>query len=114
MTTALLPWYLLLSIFQCLASPFGYESLKYIDYPTHILGKSCKLIPVMLMNFVLYGKIYSLKKYLIVLLITVGVSCFTLLQPKKSGKPTNNSLYGLMLLMVNLLIDGATNSTQGL
>lgn len=25
-----------------IASPFGYASLQYIDYPTMILGKSCK------------------------------------------------------------------------
>lgn len=26
-----------------IASPFGYASLQYIDYPTMILGKSCKV-----------------------------------------------------------------------
>ena len=36
-----------LSVLSVLASPFGYASLKYIDYPTMILGKSCKLVPVM-------------------------------------------------------------------
>lgn len=30
--------YIKISLFSCLASPFGYASLKYIDYPTLILG----------------------------------------------------------------------------
>lgn len=102
-----------LSFFHCLASPFGYAALKHIDYPTVILGKSCKLIPVMLMNFLMYRKIYPLRKYLVVILITAGVSLFMILQPTKGKDAIVSSLYGISLLMVNLLIDGATNSTQG-
>jgi solute carrier family 35 (UDP-galactose transporter), member B1 len=33
-------------------------------------------------------------------------------QPSKGGKQTTSSLYGIGLLMVNLLLDGATNSVQ--
>lgn len=50
--------YIQLAIFHCIASPFGYAALKHIDYPTVILGKSCKLIPVMFMNFILYRKVF--------------------------------------------------------
>jgi len=96
-----------------LASPFGYASLEHIDYPTLILGKSCKLIPVVVMNFLLYRKHYPIYKYISVFLVTVGVSGFMLLQPVKHGKgATTNSLWGLMLLTMNLVLDGATNSTQ--
>ncbi|KAJ3104302.1 UDP-galactose transporter [Phlyctochytrium planicorne] len=110
--------YFQLSISSVLASPFGYASLKFIDYPTMILGKSCKLIPVMVMNYVLYRKTYPLKKHLIVGLITVGVSGFMLLQPAKKMKgeaiPRGvvESLWGLFLLTLNLALDGVTNTTQ--
>ncbi|KAJ3210032.1 UDP-galactose transporter [Dinochytrium kinnereticum] len=112
--------YFQLSITSVLASPFGYASLRYIDYPTMILGKSCKLIPVMVMNFLLYRKTYPLKKHLIVGLITIGVSGFMLLQPAKSGKHgsstiprgTLETLWGLFLLTLNLALDGVTNTTQ--
>nr|CAG8513096.1 7242_t:CDS:2 [Entrophospora candida] len=103
-----------LSFFGTIGSPFGYESLKHIDYPTLILGKSCKLLPVMFMNVLLYRRKYPLYKYFVVFLITIGVSCFMLLQPvsekKKSAAPS--SLYGIMLLSTNLIIDGITNSSQ--
>ncbi|KAJ3312543.1 UDP-galactose transporter [Boothiomyces sp. JEL0838] len=109
----LLMQYVRLSLFSSLASPFGYASLKHIDYPTLILGKSCKLVPVVIMNFFLYRKTLPLKKYLVVLMITVGVSAFMLLHPKKkkSGEATS-SLFGLLLLAINLMFDGAINSTQ--
>jgi UDP-galactose transporter B1 len=67
----------------------------------------------MIMNFVLYRKIYPVSKYIVVFLTTVGVSSFMLLQPVKPGKSSaTSSLYGIFLLSINLLIDGATNSTQ--
>jgi UDP-galactose transporter B1 len=113
MTFTLCKRYLLLAVFHCVASPFGYESLKYIDYPTQILGKSCKLIPTIIMNFVIYKKIETINKYLIAIIVTIGVATFTLQQPSKSLKQGQNSAYGLMLLTVNLLIDGATSATQG-
>ncbi|RIA98758.1 UAA transporter, partial [Glomus cerebriforme] len=102
------------SFFGTIGAPFGYESLKHLDYPTIILGKSCKLVPVMMMNIILYRKKFPLHKYFVVLLITVGVSAFTLLQPisEKKKAVASNSLYGITLLTMNLLIDGITNSTQ--
>lgn len=104
--------YLKVSVLSCLASPFGYASLKHIDYPTLILGKSCKLLPVMFMNFVIYRKTFPLKKYFIVALITAGVSLFMLLQPKEGKQVNSASLYGLALLSINLILDGAYNSSQ--
>ncbi|KAI9010658.1 UAA transporter family-domain-containing protein [Hyaloraphidium curvatum] len=108
-----------------IASPFGYASLRYIDYPTMILGKSCKLVPVMVMGWVLYRKRFPLSKYLAVGLITFGVSVFMLMDPHKKGKGGHgggrpgdaprtllSSLFGLLLLTANLVIDGVTNSTQ--
>ncbi|KAI9097164.1 UAA transporter [Phlyctochytrium arcticum] len=111
--------YLRCAIFTTIAPLFGYASLKHIDYPTMILGKSCKLVPVLLMNFLIYRRTFALHKYIVVALITVGVSLFMLLhkQEDKHGATSKrqeraNSLYGLGLLLVNLLLDGATNSTQ--
>ena len=110
--------------FQCalmasIGSPFGYAALRYIDYPTQILGKSCKLVPVMLMNIVLYRRKFALHKYVVVSTVTLGISLFMLYAPATSGKgngkgkgAASNSLLGIALLLVNLMVDGAINSTQ--
>ncbi|ORX82683.1 UAA transporter [Anaeromyces robustus] len=105
--------YFLVAFIQSLASQFGYNSLKYINYPTMILGKSCKLVPVVVMNFLLYQKKYPWNKYVTVVLVTVGVSLFTLLQPAKANAAEKtNSIFGIVLLLINLILDGTTNSTQ--
>lgn len=96
-----------------IGSPFGYAALKHVNFPTMILAKSCKLVPVMIMNWLVYRKRFESYKYVTVALITLGVSGFMLFEPHRGGKAeTANSIWGLSLLLVNLLIDGATNSWQ--
>lgn len=105
----------LVAVTSAMSSPFGYASLQHVDYITFILAKSCKLLPVMFLHVTLYRKKYPFYKYAVVALVTTGVAIFTLHQSggsKKKKGGDSNSLYGLMLLGVNLLFDGLTNSTQ--
>ncbi|GAA5815477.1 hypothetical protein MFLAVUS_008989 [Mucor flavus] len=105
--------YAQVALFNCIGSPFGYAALKHIDYPTMILGKSCKLVPVLLMNVVVYRRKFPMHKYICVMLVTAGVSFFMLCQPAtKKSAAANSSLWGLFLLCTNLCIDGLTNATQ--
>jgi UDP-galactose transporter B1 len=117
LTRPILKNYLWMASLHSLASPFGYASLKHIDYPTMILGKSCKLVPVMLMSVVLHRAKFPRFQIVSVFLVTLGVSLFMLFheQERMDGKKAStrvNSLWGLFLLSINLLIDGVTNSTQ--
>ncbi|OLN93988.1 UDP-galactose transporter-like protein 1 [Colletotrichum chlorophyti] len=107
----------LVAVTSSLASPFGYASLAHIDYITFLLAKSCKLVPVMLLHTTLFGKRYPLYKYLVVAGVTAGVAVFTLHSGSKKKKstvvnPDANMPWGMLLLSVNLLFDGLTNSTQ--
>ncbi|GJJ79105.1 solute carrier family 35 (UDP-galactose transporter), member B1 [Entomortierella parvispora] len=110
----LLGKYFQVAFFNAIASPFSYAALKHIDYPTMILTKSCKLVPVMLMNILLYRRKFPTYKYVCVALITMGASGFMLLAPVDEHKKgaVNSSLYGMLLVIINLTIDGVTNSTQ--
>ncbi|KAI2788796.1 UDP-galactose transporter [Penicillium oxalicum] len=110
---------LLVSISSSLASPFGYASLAHIDYLTFILAKSCKLLPVMALHLTIFRKRYPLYKYMVVLLVTLGVATFTLHHPSTSkkvaasaAKQSGSSMWGIFLLSINLLLDGLTNTTQ--
>ncbi|KAI0647985.1 UAA transporter [Trametes meyenii] len=115
---------LLLRYFQCAvfitsAAPFGFAALSYITYPAMVLGKSCKLVPVMLMNVVLYRRKFAAHKYLVVAMVTLGITMFMGFGKEKPSKASKNAdlsaytqLVGIAYLLVNLLIDGATNSTQ--
>ncbi|KAJ2711425.1 UDP-galactose transporter, partial [Coemansia spiralis] len=98
-----------------IASPFGYMALRYINYPTMTLAKTCKMVPVLLMNKVLYRRHYPGHKYIVVAMVTAGVSAFMLFNGSSSSsntKAAESSLYGLLLVLVNLTLDGAVNSTQ--
>ena len=105
----------LVAVVSAMSSPFGYASLQHVDYITFILAKSCKLLPVMFLHVTLYRKKYPFYKYAVVALVTSGVAVFTLHQSEGSKKKKGaegNSMYGLMLLGINLLFDGLTNATQ--
>ncbi|KAF2194955.1 UDP-Glc/Gal endoplasmic reticulum nucleotide sugar transporter-like protein [Zopfia rhizophila CBS 207.26] len=112
---------LLIAVTSSLASPFGYASLKHIDYVTFILAKSCKLLPVMFLHISLFQKRYPIYKYMVIGCVTLGVAIFTLHNPstaKKAAKRAGSTsadaskALGLFLLGVNLLFDGLTNTVQ--
>jgi solute carrier family 35 (UDP-galactose transporter), member B1 len=109
----------LVAVTQSLASPFGYASLAHIDYITFLLAKSCKLLPVMFLHITLFRKRYPLYKYLVVAAVTAGVAVFTLHSGKNKSRKAHatpdaerNVPWGMLLLSINLLFDGLTNSTQ--
>lgn len=109
------------SMFITTAAPFGFAALSYITYPAMVLGKSCKLVPVMLMNVLLYRRKFAPHKYLVVFMVTVGITIFMGFgneTPKKASSGTTSeatpyaNLIGIGYLLINLALDGATNSTQ--
>lgn len=89
-----------------------------MDYLTYVLAKSCKLVPVMLLHVTLFGRRYTVMKYMVVFAITAGVVVFTLSQSSKKSSSAKqvldmrSKIVGLSLLAVNLLFDGLTNTVQ--
>lgn len=65
------------SLSNILSSWCQYEALKYVNFPTQILSKACKLLAVMLMSQVINKKRYKRIEYLFALSITSGM-CFFL------------------------------------
>lgn len=66
-----------------------------------ISKQSCKLIPVLLLNVILYRRRFSAHKYIVVLLVTIGISMFMLFASggkKKTGG--GDSAWGLFLLVI--------------
>lgn len=118
-TRSLLLRYLQCAVFITAAAPFGFAALSYITYPAMVLGKSCKLVPVMLMNVLLYRRKFAPHKYLVVAMVTLGITMFMGFGQEKPSKAKAGAdlsaytqLIGITYLLINLAIDGATNSTQ--
>jgi len=106
--------YALIALCHTLSGPFSYASLKYVDYVTMLLAKSCKLLPVMFVHLTLYRTKFPAYKYVVVLLVTAGVFLFSFYgqsQPAKGGSTDNQGL-GLALLGCGLFLDGLYNTTQ--
>ena len=106
---------------SALASPIGYEALKYINYPMMVLTKSSKPVPVMLIGTVFYKRIYPWYKYVSVLMLVSGISLFTAFkshakEAKASGDEAGQNmtllLFGIFLVLINLSLDGYTNNEQ--
>ncbi|KAH8114609.1 UAA transporter [Phellopilus nigrolimitatus] len=120
---ALLWRYFQCALFITAAAPFGFAALAHISYPAMVLGKSCKLVPVMLMNVLLYRRRFARHKYVVVALVTAGITMFMGFGAQ-GGKPSSkahggagadasgSNIIGVAYLLINLAIDGATNSTQ--
>jgi len=85
-------------------------AVEHIDFPTMVLGKSCKPIPVMLMGILVLGKKQTLVKYVSVFMISLGIAIFSW----KSGAKSSNeaSLMGVCLLIASLAMDGVTGPFQ--
>ncbi len=100
-----------------LAMLFSNEALKYVSYPTQALGKSCKMVPVMLFGVLIRGKKYKPFEYFCVFLVTAGITMFQLYGGKKkaahgSGDEGGDSIYGVLLLLLSLIMDGVTGAVQ--
>ncbi len=105
-----------LSLSYMLAMFFSNESIKWVAYPTQALGKSCKIVPVMVFNVVVAKKSYSVREYVQVLMITLGIILFNLFKARKRGgegsAADDDSLVGVVLLLASLCCDGITGSYQ--
>jgi UDP-galactose transporter B1 len=95
---------------QMLAMAASNEALRYVSYPTQVLGKSCKMVPVMAGGIIFGGKQYSTIEYLQVALITLGVCVFNF--GGKSKKSGADSPFGLALIGLSLLMDMVTGGLQ--
>lgn len=106
-------------------------ALQHVNYPTQVVGKSCKPIPIMILGVLLGRKKYSIKKYLFVSLIVVGVALFmykkdifdlytSAQSSSTSSNGVNNTIgtylsmigIGELLLLLSLTMDGITGAIQ--
>lgn len=90
-----------------------YEALKYVSFPTQVLAKASKIIPVMLMGKVVSKKKYEYYEYVVALLISVGMVAF--LMGNDDGKKASNgtTFSGFVILVGYMAFDSFTSNWQG-
>lgn len=103
-------------------------ALQHVNYPTQVVGKSCKPIPIMILGVLLGKKRHSFRKYLFVSLIVAGVALFMYkkdffeksISKDNSSPPPGSSPVtyllslgiGELLLLLSLTMDGLTGAIQ--
>lgn len=106
---------MMISFTQSTSTPLATYSLGQVDYLTYMLAKSCKMIPVLLVHLLLYRTPIENQKKIVAILVSLGVTIFTIGGSNKKGKSagkSNSSYYGFILLAASLFMDGLTNATQ--
>jgi len=88
-------------------------ALRWVPYPTQVVGKSAKPIPVMILGVLIGRKSYTMQRYLCVLMIVIGVVMFMFKDGKASSSSnTENTELGQLLLILSLIMDGLTGAIQ--
>ena len=70
--------YLILAFLTLGTMGFSNSSLGYLNYPTQVIFKCCKLIPVLIGSIVIQKKQYGVIDFLAAGLMCAGLTLFTL------------------------------------
>ena len=108
-------YYAICSFTYLLAMVTSNKALSWVNYPTQVVGKSCKPIPVMILGVLVGKKNYPLLKYLFILMIVLGVALF--MYKDKVGEVAVSAGDGILgvgelLLLLSLTCDGLTGAVQ--
>lgn len=104
--------YCLISLSNVGATWCQYEALKFVSFPVQMLGKSFKMMPVMIWGMIISQKRYSFTDWGVALLVTGGVTEFLLTGKIAPKHPHGTSAHGIILLIVFLGLDGFTSTFQ--
>lgn len=108
------------AVSNMLSSWCQYEALKYVTFPTQVLSKSFKIVPIMVMGKILGNKEYPFYDYVVAGVIALGITLFlnssegvefgTDMFGQQEGK--GGVSCGIMLLGLYLMFDSFTSQWQ--
>ncbi|XP_055683207.1 solute carrier family 35 member B1 homolog [Lutzomyia longipalpis] len=105
-------YYASCSLTYLLAMVGSNMALRWVPYPTQVVGKAAKPIPVMILAVLIGRKSYPLSRYLCVLTIVLGVVLFMYKDGKSSAVDEEGTGLGELLLILSLAMDGLTGAIQ--
>ena len=92
-------------------------AITHITYPIKVIGKSCKLIPTMVVSTLMFkGKKFKLIDYVFAFSMCFGLSGFAYVTSTKTNSKTTNyqtsSLFGMLLLVFAITLDAIAPNIQ--
>eukprot|EP00040_Diaphanoeca_grandis_P040043 m.261053 g.261053 ORF g.261053 m.261053 type:complete len:440 (-) comp41179_c0_seq1:87-1406(-) len=104
------------SLSNVMSSWFQYEALKFVSFPTQVVAKASKVIPVMLMGKLVSKTEYANWEYGVNIALSIGVAMFSFSQAGESKDQTSEEssqqLVGIFLLLGYLFFDSFTSNYQ--
>ncbi|XP_060535162.1 adenosine 3'-phospho 5'-phosphosulfate transporter 2 [Cylas formicarius] len=101
--------YFLLALLTLGTMGLSNSSLGYLNYPTQVIFKCCKLIPVLAGGILIQGKRYGPLDFLAALFMCVGLTLFTLADSKLQP---NFNTQGIAMISLALLCDAIIGNVQ--
>lgn len=101
--------YGLISLLTVSTMSLSHISVAYLNYPTKVMFKCCKLIPVMIGGVLIQGRKYNFIDVLAMLCMCLGLTFFVLAD--NSASPNFNST-GIILISLALISDGIIANVQ--
>ncbi|KAL0275509.1 UNVERIFIED_CONTAM: hypothetical protein PYX00_003338 [Menopon gallinae] len=105
--------YVYCSFSNIMSSWCQYEALKFISFPTQILAKASKIIPVMIMGKFVSRKKYEYYEYVTAVFISLGMAFFMLGSAEDRREGTVTTFSGIILLVAYMTFDSFTSNWQG-
>uniref|UniRef100_A0A7S2QQL5 Sugar phosphate transporter domain-containing protein n=2 Tax=Lankesteria abbotti TaxID=340204 RepID=A0A7S2QQL5_9APIC len=87
-------------------------ALTHVTYPTQVLVKSVKMVPVIVGGFVFFGKRYPWYDYVAVLVVTSSLAMFNLARVSAAHSAGHQTTLGIVFLLVSLACDALTGPRQ--
>ena len=103
------------SISNTLSSWCQYEALKFVSFPTQVLAKASKVIPVMLMGKVVSNRTYPWHEYITAGILSLGVGMFLLAANSSSDSDSHHietTFAGVIILIGYMAFDSFTSNWQ--
>ncbi|XP_006005162.1 adenosine 3'-phospho 5'-phosphosulfate transporter 2 isoform X1 [Latimeria chalumnae] len=101
--------YMILAVLTVGTMGLSNTSLGYLNYPTQVIFKCCKLIPVMIGGVFIQGKRYNIADVSSALCMSLGLIWFTLADSKVAP---NFNVTGVILISLALCADAAIGNVQ--
>ncbi|CAD6238369.1 GSCOCG00008449001-RA-CDS [Cotesia congregata] len=99
------------SLSNILSSWCQYEALKFVSFPTQVLAKASKIIPVMIMGKLVSRKTYEYYEYVTASLISLGMTLF-MLGSTETVNDKVTTISGVILLAGYMVLDSFTSNWQ--
>lgn len=109
--------YICAALACCLATVCSYTALQSpfsVPFAAQVVAKSAKPVPVMILGLIIGRKSYSNQRYCFVVLIVIGLvlTMFKDTKSNENSKDTTFLIFGQILLMSSLFMDGVLGAVQ--